>query len=155
MSAPSFPSFPPSFTSFPDLEEGSSSRRANEGGGSEVSRSKSKGRKHASKPKDGEIGKISHRKRDKQNRKDSHDHRTDEHGSRTKHRSSSKREARDRDSFLDDERLQRSSETRSNLFFSDHKGDSLNVVYGGLHSGDVPKYSFIHRTVLIYHIVGS
>ncbi|KLO13922.1 DUF1740-domain-containing protein [Schizopora paradoxa] len=147
MSAPSFNSFPPIFSSFPDLEAGPSSRQTDDAGGSDAFRSKHS--KRAKKQKYEDADEESSRKRDKRKHRDSHARTARdgaEHGSRTKHRGSSHREGpKDSSSFLDDERLQQSSENRSKLYFSDHKGDSLNVVYGGLHSGDIPKYSFVHR----------
>lgn len=37
------------------------------------------------------------------------------------------------------------------LFFSDKKGDVLNVKFGGLHSGDIPKYDLIDRKHMHIH----
>lgn len=31
------------------------------------------------------------------------------------------------------------------VFFSDRKGDQLNVTYGGIHAGDIPKYHIVDR----------
>ncbi len=159
MPAPPFSSFPPSFSSFPDLEAGSSSRRADERSGSNAKLSNSKELRHAKKQRGRESCEIAQGKKDKQKQRASHATGSsciaDKHSSGAKHQSSSKHHEVEKDTFLEDERLARAPETRSKLFFSDHKGDSLNVVYGGLHSGAVPKYSLIQRTLSTYIIVGG
>ena len=63
MSAPSFNSFPPIFSSFPDLEAGPSSRQAKDDGGSDASRSKHS--KRTKRRDDEDVGVESSRKREK------------------------------------------------------------------------------------------
>ncbi len=36
------------------------------------------------------------------------------------------------------------------VYYSDPKGDPLNVLYGGLHAGDVPKHHLVGRTCTCY-----
>lgn len=103
----------PSFASFPsfDPESGPSKPRS-----TSPSRSKSETDRH-------------HRRKKDKNKKDK-----------------SKRDKKDRSadhSILDDERLKAEEDRKraeKSVYFSDRKGDSLNVRYGGLHAGDVPKY---------------
>jgi len=52
-----------------------------------------------------------------------------------------------RSAVLDDERL-KAEEARQRkdspaVFYTDRKGDRLNVRYGGLHAADVPKYRLV------------
>ena len=62
------------------------------------------------------------------------------------------------ETILDDEKLkveedrrlaqsgvQQSTWDSRPLFFSDRKGDQLNVTYGGIHAGDIPKYHIVDR----------
>ncbi|KAK0208141.1 NRDE-2, necessary for RNA interference-domain-containing protein [Desarmillaria ectypa] len=106
MSAPSFPSFPPSFESFPeDL--------SNDPGPSRP-RDDNKHRKHSHREKD---FKETTREKVKKYR----------------------REHRDRKATESDD----ISETR--FFYSDRHGDPLNLQYGSLHKGDIPKYKCINR----------
>ncbi|KAL5535434.1 hypothetical protein ACEPAF_3528 [Sanghuangporus sanghuang] len=123
MSAPSFSSFPPVFGSFPDLGAGSSS-----------SRPQSKEKKERSRDSDN-----CERKREKKhNRKDDEER---EHSSRR----------RKKRSELNDEGgahrspIVASQENLNRLFYIDRKGDELNIRYGSLHSGDVPKYWHVAR----------
>lgn len=120
MSAPSFSSFPSSFSSFPDPEPGPSN--------SKNSKNKDTSREHDKKEK---------RKKSKHDRKRPKSHSHDDLG-------------------LSEERTEYRTELRvessSRLFYSDTKGDPLNVRYGGLHTGDIPKYYAVGRklyTVLI------
>lgn len=41
------------------------------------------------------------------------------------------------------------NEQASKYFFSDRKGDALNIRYGGLHAGDVPKYHLVARMCIL------
>ena len=140
MSAPSFSSFPPSFSTFPDLDSEPSSSKA----APEVS-SKSK--------KDRSEKNSSSRKRKKDDdpkpKKD-----------KEKKRKHSSRSSKAYDLF-EDERDVRSREREKPLediinplsgidedkpiYYSDRKGDPLNVTYGGLHVYDVPKHFLADR----------
>lgn len=35
------------------------------------------------------------------------------------------------------------------VFISDRKGDQLNVTYGGIHAGNVPKYHIVDQVFLV------
>lgn len=104
----------PSFTSFPsfDTEPGPSKPRLKS-----PSRSKSETDRHHKHKKDKD-------KKDKSKR-DKKVHSADH-------------------SIHDDERLKAEEDRKRTdekpVYFSDRKGDNLNVRYGGLHAGDVPKY---------------
>lgn len=121
MSAPSFSSFPPSFSSFPDLESGIHEVNASD------------------KPKK----EKKHKARRTSTDKDSEDR----HRKSERHRERAKKEPKT--SFLhhtdDDER-----NGTNRLFYSDSQGDKMNIQYGGLHAGDVPRY----RMVAGKHLVG-
>ncbi len=41
------------------------------------------------------------------------------------------------------------------FFYSDRRGDPLNLQYGKLHKGDIPKYKCINRTSLLDHSMAS
>jgi hypothetical protein len=43
----------------------------------------------------------------------------------------------------------------STVFYSDRKGDHLNVRYGGLHAGDVPKYRLVGGKFCIGSSIGD
>ena len=134
MSAPSFSSFPPSFASFPDLDSDQLSPSP----------------PNEKKKRDGDGGKIQKDKKRKRHQyKDSVGHPNPE----------SAKQKGESILILDDERLKTEEdrkrrdgdETITNigrsgsplLFHSDRRGDPLNVRYGGLHSGDIPKHHLV------------
>lgn len=126
MSAPSFSSFP-SFASFPESVPGPSKRR---------SPSPPRSRRKDEKRKDGTRDKT---------RKDKHKDDKEKHkrDKRDKHHSD-----RITPILVDDERLKAEEDRKRKdekppVFYSDRKGDRLNVTYGGLHAGDVPKYRLV------------
>lgn len=138
MSAPSFSSFPSSFLSFPDL-------------GAEPSKASPNAEPFASsKPEQG--------KRTKEKgggKKD--DRRRDRHSERDKsHRTTAKRERRARNDTgqtegqaNSSEKPEASSSESTNVFFySDCKGDPLNLQYGGLHTAHIPKHRLVAGTRL-------
>lgn len=141
MSASSF-SLPPSFSSFPDIDPGPSNKPPS--------------------PARNEAAHNHHRPIDlsRRNRPENRTHKEKDRlpSKREKHFSPSdnwrSNEPRAVDTLLDDERF-KASEDRLHLeqqgqehdrwvprplFYSDRKGDSLNLTYGCLHTGDVPKY---------------
>lgn len=143
MSAPSFSSFPSSFLSFPD---GSADTRAASNAESSTSGKAHKGRrgeeKHGEKPKE-ERRKERHSGRDKS------------------HRTSTRKERRDRNDSEQTKKQENSSgkdETSSSepanmFFYSDYKGDPLNLQYGGLHAAHIPKHRLVAGTRLyVAHI---
>ncbi|KAH8120222.1 DUF1740-domain-containing protein [Phellopilus nigrolimitatus] len=127
MTAPSFSSFPPAFGSFPVLDPGPSSR--------------------SQKTAELELPKHSKHRDKRRDEKDRESKRRK--GKGHKHDDDKSRRTR----LLDDarpssERVTLHSptpENRSRLFYQDHKGDPLNVTYGGLHAGDIPKYWHVAR----------
>lgn len=145
MSASSF-SVPPSFSSFPDIDPGPSNRSP------DPARNEPPHNHH--RPIDftrRKPEKRSHREKDRPPSK------------REKHFSPPdnwrSHEPRAVGTLLDDERL-KASEDRLRLeqqgqerdrwvprplFYSDRKGDPLNLTYGRLHTGDVPKYRPVAR----------
>src|ERR1700734_4217273 len=108
---------PPTFSSFPELDPGPSTRRS-----SSPSRSKRKDQKRR-KEKDKS-------KRDK--------HYSDKSVRPVDYTYGS------RSTVQEDERLKahedRERKDAPPVFYTDRKGDHLNLSYGGLHAGDVPKY---------------
>ncbi|TBU34597.1 NRDE-2, necessary for RNA interference-domain-containing protein [Dichomitus squalens] len=147
----SFPSFP-SFASFPDLDPGPSSRAS-------VPRDdKEEGKKHKKSRREGDGEDDAERKK----RKHKQDKRRErEDGERARHRnrsrSLSRKEHKDEGYGLrDDERTKlnedhsyrREEAEKPNakeglVYFTDRKGDPLNVRYGGLHAGDIPKHRLV------------
>ena len=134
MAAPSFSSFPPSFSSFPDLDVGNS-----------------KTVDDPSSPRREEAKKRGKSKRDKgikewKQKREDRRHVEDPHKSKDSN-----------NKYRDDERLKYREDvdlreifgdSRANvapLFYSDRKGDPLNVHYGGLHTGDIPKHHLVAR----------
>lgn len=121
MSAPKFQSFPPSFASFPDLPQPGPTLKADSASpGNPTYKSKDRDKKH----------KSSSSKDKKRKRERDPDHFSLESDEKLKAEEDAKRQV-----DLDTPRL----------FYSDRKGDPLNVRYGGLHSGDVPKYRIVDR----------
>ncbi|KAH8102508.1 NRDE-2, necessary for RNA interference-domain-containing protein [Cristinia sonorae] len=131
MSAPSFSSFPPTFSSFPDLDqpEASTSTASAEATGK--------------------------RKRDPSKKRTS-SHRKNKDGRDKDARKKGRRESMAYDLF-EDSLTRRDTTTHTTedplldlqderpLFYSDRKGDPLNVTYGGLHVYDVPKHFLVDR----------
>ncbi|KAF9244578.1 NRDE-2, necessary for RNA interference-domain-containing protein [Melanogaster broomeanus] len=142
MTAPSFSSFPPSFASFPELEPGPSRRT------SSSVRNDSVDARHKT-------------KRDKSKRRsDKKDE--EKNPSEEGHLAPSKDSLHRSDTWttnriLDDEKLKAEEDRRRlaqqdqehnqwvprPLFYSDRRGDPLNITYGSLHDRDVPKYHLV------------
>lgn len=120
MSPPSFPSFPPSFASFPELDPGPSKRSKPESKGN-----KARGLKSAKSRESNEK-----KRKHKDNLADVHAHPSDD-----------ERVKANKDVKFQDVDLTRP-------FYSDRKGDPLNIRYGGLYAGDVPKYRPVNRMCL-------
>ena len=101
----------PSFSSFPDLEGGSNSQS--------VSVAKHEGRKKHKKSTKG--------KHKDGNAQDRHEGRSDsyQHRSQTVETSDS---------------VEGNTQGSLKSFFSDHKGDALNIRFGSLNSSDIPRY---------------
>ncbi|GJE85747.1 NRDE-2, necessary for RNA interference-domain-containing protein [Phanerochaete sordida] len=137
MSAPpSFSSFPPAFGSFPELEPGPSKPK-------QQSSSEHKEKREKSRPK-------------KDKDRDRKKHRTDREDSDNDRRSERKKQKHDRPKYQDADSVPGSRERKQysatvpeeltySSFYSDRKGDILNVTYGGIHAGDIPKYRPIAR----------
>jgi hypothetical protein len=133
MPAPSFSSFPPSFGSFPDVED-NPSREASS------SSSQRKGLK--------EKDEASDRKKKKRDRRETHADQSQTFSHERGHRNHNLKA--DNYSF-DDERIKAEEMLRTAkqqdvpqlAFFSDRKGDPLNVQYGGIFSKEVPKYHLV------------
>ncbi|KAK2461663.1 hypothetical protein APHAL10511_006126 [Amanita phalloides] len=122
MSTPSFAPLPPSFTSFPDSAPGKSSKDEEE---NHVGRRHECIRKGTGSSKERKDRKASKRKERK--RKDRLQDSKSVTG--TVDRSSSK--------------IPDNDESAWRPFYSDRRGDMLNIQFGGLHVGDVPKYHLV------------
>jgi hypothetical protein len=147
MSAPSFSSFPPTFSSFPDLDvtQGEHSEEA-----SPQSKNKQLERKRKKEHR--------HRKREHQvgdGKKT--DRRSEDNRSRSEHKKEDQsRERRHTDEYLkelEDARREKVEDDFRDmsrpLFYTDRKGDLLNVKYGRLHAGDIPKYNLAGRKCML------
>lgn len=135
---PPFSSFPPSFSSFPDL--GGSSRKEQETESSITVPAQKRG----SKDRDKE-GNRKKERRDKRSSLDLIPSRKRRNGSRD-----TEGNAR----AFDDERLKaeedvarrtRQQDVSQPAFFSDKKGDPMSMQYGGNYSRDIPKYHLFGR----------
>lgn len=131
-SPPSFSSFPPVFSSFPDLEPGPSKPKP---GPSTPPRKKHRG-ESAGETKRADKGK--HEKRTKERE-----------GERSERKKKSRKRRGSSHTYSDEEGhsaaqgtalYSADSDSATRLFYSDRKGDILNVKYGNLHVGDVPKH---------------
>lgn len=155
MAAPSFSSFPPSFGSFPDVPGPSKLQDRSE------DKSRKQRRRLSSSPDDkpsSERKEKDGKTREKHRSKSREQHKSarasaDRHSSTDKHRRMDKHPSakhewedlgveRDIESFRKEALGDKDSRP---VFFIDRKGDQLNVRYGGLHAGDIPKYKLIDR----------
>ena len=125
MSAPSFSSFP-SFGSFPDSE--------GDAGPSTTSRDKEASHQKRNRPKDSE----------RNERKEGRKHRDREHKHDKSHKSKA-HNAETAEGRSRPEKVELPASTSRPTFYSDRKGDTLNIKYGGLHAGDVPRYRPVGR----------
>jgi len=121
MTTPSFSSFPPIFSSFPDLD----------GEPSQGSSNPESSRRHQKE------------KRKKESEGSKEPHRTGKHT--TKRDKTRQEPGFNKDRKLDEERKYSLPEVHSiesikHVFYSDRKGDQMNLQYGTLHAGDIPKY---------------
>ena len=138
MSAPSFSSFTPSFSSFPDVDAGQSS-----------SKEKEKVREGRRKEKRDRGGGHKRRERDERHleneggKKHEHDRKSRRSRSRDEDRAA-RRRRKDQPTYAEGH-ISIPEVERSRSFYEDRKGDPLNVAYGNLHSGDIPRYRPISR----------
>ncbi|KAF5374821.1 hypothetical protein D9758_000403 [Tetrapyrgos nigripes] len=70
--------------------------------------------------------------------KESKKHRHDSKHSKSKHK---EKERKERKHDRVEQRFEEDAYSNQRIFFSDRKGDPLNVQYGRLHKGDIPRYS--------------
>ena len=78
--------------------------------------------------------------------------------SSTKHENKAKRKKhrRSKEDQNDNDTQQHSTKFELNRFFySDRKGDLLNIQYGGLHAGDIPKYRIVGGMAVKYLILAN
>lgn len=143
MPPPSFSSFPPIFNSFPDLDApnapGSSTQGRHDDPGSPRRNEKhTKDRK-----RDKDEDRAERAKRRKKEKRRDRGNVSDGSQDNSQERLPGSRSRRHRnDVGRSDEAAQR---MQSRLFYEDHRGDGLNVKFGGLYAGDIPKYSLARR----------
>lgn len=155
MSAPSLPSFTPSFSSFPVLPDPGPSKRTRSPDQFDTT--------------------IVHRdhsneayQRNREDRSDWWDRRLDKEkkSKREKHISHFPEPTRHsswvKDIVHHDERNKQDEDRRFAVqdhtqwsFFSDRKGDPLNITYGSIHAGDLPKYRPVNQGRHILGLVGN
>ncbi|KIY45744.1 hypothetical protein FISHEDRAFT_76294 [Fistulina hepatica ATCC 64428] len=112
---PSFSSFSLSFSSFPAIEHiEDTGEEGQTSSGHHISEKK----------------RLHHRDKESKKRRHEDRHRRGEGSTKEKRHSHSSL-------FLEDERAEHDP---SRSYYSDRKGDPLNVTYGGIHGGDVPRY---------------
>ncbi|KAL1748548.1 NRDE-2, necessary for RNA interference-domain-containing protein [Schizophyllum fasciatum] len=115
----------PSFSSFPDLSP-QTSQEQSKGKIKKRQRSRSSSRD---------------RERRKDRGKDKHDTRKREKDRGKRHREHKTHD--ERQEAYDVRKDERDASLR--YFYSDRRGDPLNITYGRIHSGDIPKYNVYHR----------
>lgn len=127
-----------SFSSFPDFNALNEKQPSS-------SRSEKDSDRHRSRTHDNEHSRKKDRRRDSRERSE----KRSKKDKKDKH--SSHKSKRHRDT-PEDEKYERSSahkareeDTLNRYFYSDRRGDFLNIQYGGLHVGDVPKYYLVDR----------
>lgn len=139
MSAPSFSSFPPAFASFPDLDPGPSKRSSTPSEHPPDIKKREKRRRDRD-DKD---------RKEKKHRREKHRDSPDRHSSRQHTHIAyagldDERAKAKEDSSIRAEKSYVSSSDREQLpYYTDRKGDPLNVQYGGLHAGSVPRYHLV------------
>lgn len=110
----SFSSFPPSFSSFPDLESGTKDANS--------------------------LDKPKREKKPKKRKTSSERDSKDRHNKSERHHQRKTKEPEPSLSYhADSQEL----DGTSLIFYSDSKGDRMNIQYGGLHAGDVPRYRMV------------
>ncbi|KAF8634417.1 hypothetical protein AX15_000868 [Amanita polypyramis BW_CC] len=125
--APSFSSFPPSFASFPDSPPGSSKVKPTDDDSNVRGREKTERATDSNKEKK--------RRRDGRHKDRKHKREIEKRTVRLLENE----ETFDHGSKLSDN----NDESTWRLFYSDRRGDMLNIQFGGLHVGDVPKYRLV------------
>lgn len=157
MVASSFASFPSSFSSFPDLDAGPSSRQPQQG----------QDRDHKKRHKKRDTSDLDSKERKRKRGKHEHGSVVTDDVGRSRKRS----EHGGRYGGSDDERLKAEEDSLSKnksreyhesdlsyesapLYITDRKGDPLILRYGSLHSGDIPRHhivgcEYIERRVLL------
>ncbi|KAF9474100.1 hypothetical protein BDN70DRAFT_885209 [Pholiota conissans] len=131
MSSPSFPSFP-SFSSFPDLDAGPNKDSSTPEHSKKQEHEKRKTREREGYRKD-------ERRRETDGR---HKEQKDHHKSQSRREHQRDSEGEKRNTHLAKTEVDVPS-LRNSYFYSDRKGDRMNIQYGGLHSADVPKYRLV------------
>ncbi|PPQ67070.1 hypothetical protein CVT25_005671 [Psilocybe cyanescens] len=132
MSAPSFSSFPPSFSSFPDLDEGPSDNSTNVMESSNKP-DKKKRMRHRDHIVTGQSTSTEREARLDQERRRPRSSKEKERSPRLQGHDISTRLA-----FKSGD-----SEKPNLLFYSDYRGDLMNIRYGGPHTGDIPRYRMV------------
>lgn len=131
---PSFSSFPPTFNSFPDAEAGPSKPKQ------ESSATREDQHHRVSKSRNEDKATREKRKTDMSaNDKDKGKKKSRRHRDANHEQSGDDRHLIRRESGL----YSSTTDSASRLFYSDRKGDVLNVKYGGLHKGDIPKHHLL------------
>ncbi|KAG0696046.1 NRDE-2, necessary for RNA interference-domain-containing protein [Suillus ampliporus] len=152
MTAPSFSSFPPSFASFPDLDPGPSrhspSPTRNETTADEYREKNRKDQNDKSQRRGKKLKDESRKAKRRQTAK--HDlepvlPRQHRHTWKGVSIPDDEKLKAEEDRRLAQNDLQESQWNSRPVFFSDRKGDQLNVTYGGIHTGDIPKYHLVNR----------
>jgi len=119
-------SFPPSFSSFPDFDALSKSKSERTASTEDFKQEKKK--KHGPSSK-----KEKRRKREKESRRGSRERTPPPEDPSPKHEDSRQFE-------------------QNRFFYSDRKGDPLNIQYGGLHAGDIPRYHVVNSKVIQFFL---
>ncbi|OCH96207.1 DUF1740-domain-containing protein [Obba rivulosa] len=144
MSAPSFSSFPPAFSSFPDIEPGPSQRASTPQDRDRDSKKRKKDREekqHREKIK--EKPHWPRHDESDEDRRYSEKHQRDKGYGATDDERRKAKEDLSRTRLTDEYDARRA--TSPPLFYTDRKADFLNVRYGGLYAGDVPRHHLVGR----------
>ncbi|KAH6916852.1 NRDE-2, necessary for RNA interference-domain-containing protein [Coprinopsis sp. MPI-PUGE-AT-0042] len=121
----------PSFTSFPDLDQDSSSRRHRD----DESRKERKYRDRKER--------RSRSRSPRRHKEADRDRKRDKGKRREKDRDEGKRRRKEEGKTKENQPTEAPPDDSYRLFFSDRQPDKLNFQYGGLHQGDIPKYKIV------------
>ncbi|KAL4070834.1 NRDE-2, necessary for RNA interference-domain-containing protein [Scleroderma citrinum] len=159
MSAPSFSSFSPSFSSFQEIDPGPSkpTKSPEQSDATIVHRGHSD--KSRQKSKKDKSERRSHRQdKEKKTKRDTHTPHLELDTTRYSNVWISDKVFHDERRKQDDDRclsIPEHSQLDRPTFFSDRKGDPLNITYGSIHAGDLPKYRMVNQGRYILGLVGD
>jgi hypothetical protein len=146
MSAPSFSSFPSSFGSFPEpgpSKQPTKDKKPERRSHTPADRDRAAPETERARKKDKRRENKEQRPKDREKKSRGREYEEDDHLADADHIRSLRQDA-----------LEGYDSRTRPLYFSDRSGDPLNVRYGGLHTGDIPKHTLVGRKFPIWLTCG-